>query len=117
MVEEINVFKIIRSIFNAIDDVLERFLIKLTLYIESFGTSYVEEINMKKDELIKQTIQMINDGDLKTDMDFIKTVNAIQRRHRIGLVRAANIIIDLNKSGLLNNTDWEQKAARYHFKF
>ncbi|MBZ6000943.1 hypothetical protein KIJ14_01780 [Leuconostoc gelidum subsp. gelidum] len=38
-------------------------------------------------------------------------------RHRIGLVRAANIIIELNKSGLLNNTDWKQKAARYHFKF
>ncbi|WP_060391645.1 hypothetical protein [Leuconostoc gasicomitatum] len=110
-------FKIIRNIFNAIGDFLERFLIKATHYIESFDTSYVEEINMEKDKLIKQTIQMINAGDLKTDMNFIKTVNAIQRRHRIGLVRAANIIIDLNKSGLLNNADWKQKAARYHFKF
>ena len=110
-------FKFISIVFNAIEDVLERFLIKLIHYIESFGTSYVEEMNMEKDDLIEQTIQMINAGDLKTDMDFIKTVNAIQRRHRIGLVRAANIIIDLNKSGLLNNADWKQKAARYHFKF
>ncbi|MBZ5952898.1 hypothetical protein KII98_02910 [Leuconostoc gelidum subsp. gasicomitatum] len=72
---------------------------------------------MEKDDLIEQTIQMINAGDLKTDMNFIKTVNVIQRRHRIGLVRAANIIIELNKTRLLNNADWKQKVAHYHFKF
>lgn len=62
-------FKIIRNIFNAIEDVLERFLIKATHYIEGPDASYIEEIknmeeavNHNSDNALKRAMMSIGEA-------------------------------------------------------
>lgn len=72
-------FKIIRNIFNAIGDVLERFLIKATHYIEGPDASYIEEIkNMENavnvflcrdDRDIQMSMQEYADSERLTSKD------------------------------------------------